>query len=407
MTEAFDLNQDNLLLQLKNMPKPPISKELAKEIGFDQKKYETIIEKLLVQISEVRRERMKENYLFNEKIKSMQIEGKNNDKKIVIKNNLKANKKKIILNRPKSNYKAVRSSGYGIEKKKIDIFSTRSKKNNNDNKINRKTTNNQINNINNKINKNNKLIPKSKTNYNNIIKKDNISNNNINNINNKGQQKNILINNKKFIIKNKNVIINDKNLNINNKKGNKNPTSNLNEIKNELNKIQNENLQLEEEYNKLKKQINASNALKANKKIFFKNNNELIKNNIEKISISIINGLLYELIDDLKYIEETKKEREKLKEREKMVIKQKKNINNKLIKIKFKAKPNKNLIDKCNLYRQNFYEHMKLKGSFIINDIFQIYDDFIEEICKEIMEEGLNYCIEQMDNFINKIQNQK
>ena len=50
---------------------------------------------------------------------------------------------------------------------------------------------------------------------------------------------------------------------------------------------------------------------------------------------------------------------------------------------------------------------MKLKGSFIINDIFQIYDDFIEEICKEIMEEGLNYCIEQMDNFINKIQNQK
>ena len=37
MTEAFDLNQDNLLLQLKNMPKPPISKELAKELGFDQK----------------------------------------------------------------------------------------------------------------------------------------------------------------------------------------------------------------------------------------------------------------------------------------------------------------------------------------------------------------------------------
>ena len=31
MAEAFDLNQDNLLLQLKNMPKPPISKELAKE----------------------------------------------------------------------------------------------------------------------------------------------------------------------------------------------------------------------------------------------------------------------------------------------------------------------------------------------------------------------------------------
>ena len=69
MTEAFNLNQDNLLLQLKNMPKPPISRELAKEIGFDQKKYEAIIEKLLVQISEVRKERMRENYIFEEKIK--------------------------------------------------------------------------------------------------------------------------------------------------------------------------------------------------------------------------------------------------------------------------------------------------------------------------------------------------
>ena len=41
-----------------------ISKEMAKEIGFDPKKYETVIDKLLVQISEVRKERLKENYIF-------------------------------------------------------------------------------------------------------------------------------------------------------------------------------------------------------------------------------------------------------------------------------------------------------------------------------------------------------
>ena len=87
MTETFDLNQDNLLLQLKNMPKPPISKELAKELGFDQKKYESIIQKLLEQISEVRKERLKENYLFEQKIKSMNIPTQNKIKKIVIKNN--------------------------------------------------------------------------------------------------------------------------------------------------------------------------------------------------------------------------------------------------------------------------------------------------------------------------------
>ena len=83
----FDQKQEELLLQLKNMPKPTISKELAKEMGFDQKKYETIIENLLKQISEVRKERMRENYNFEQKIKSMNIFGDNKtNKKIVIKN---------------------------------------------------------------------------------------------------------------------------------------------------------------------------------------------------------------------------------------------------------------------------------------------------------------------------------
>ena len=173
MAEAFDLNQDNLLLQLKNMPKPPISKELAKEIGFDQKKYETIIEKLLVQISEVRKERIKENYIFEQKITSMQIPGqKNKNNKIVIKNNIKKNSKnlKLNINRPKSNYKSVRSSGYGMAPKKIDIFSTRAKKNRNSN------NKNNVLNINNN-NKNMKLIPKSKTNNANKKINTNINNN--------------------------------------------------------------------------------------------------------------------------------------------------------------------------------------------------------------------------------------
>ena len=169
MAESFNLNQDNLLLQLKNMPKPPISKELAKEIGFDTKKYETIIEKLLVQISEVRKERIKENNIFEEKIKAMQNLGQNKNKKIVMKNNNinipKNNNKnhnknlKINLNRPKSNYKSVKSSGYGIPQKKIDIFSTRAKKKIID--INNTKNNHVI-----KNNNNHKLIPKSKTNSN-------------------------------------------------------------------------------------------------------------------------------------------------------------------------------------------------------------------------------------------------
>ena len=383
MTEAFDLNQDNLLLQLKNMPKPPISKELAKEIGFDSKKYEAIIEKLLVQISEVRKERIKENHIFNEKIKSMQIGGQNkNNKKIVIKNNIKKNSKnlKINLNRPKSNYKSVRSSGYGMAPKKIDIFSTRNKKN-----INAKNNNNKIKN----------LIPKSKTN-NPIGKVNNKINNDI-----KLKQKNL----------NEVVSINEnkpkQNTN-NNKINNINLPYNLREIKNEIDKINRENKQLEEQYSNLKKQIN-NNMQKNNKnKILFQNNKQIIQNNIDGISKSIINSLLYELIEDLKNIEDKKSKIEKEKVKEKINIKKIKNTNNKITpNKKFKAKPSLDLIEKCNASRMKFIDYMKLKGSFITNDIFKIYDDFVEETSQEILDKTLNYCIQQMDNFINNMQNEK
>ena len=388
MTEAFDLNQDNLLLQLKNMPKPPISKELAKEIGFDSKKYETIIEKLLVQISEVRKERIKENHIFNEKIKSMQIGGQNkNNKKIVIKNNIKKNSKnlKINLNRPKSNYKSVRSSGYGMAPKKIDIFSTRNKKN-----INSKNNNNKSKN----------LIPKSKTN-NPIGKVNNNLNNNI-----KLKQKNL--NEVVSINENKPKQNINNNINNNNKINNINLPYNLTEIKNEIDKINRENKQLEEQYSNLKKQIN-NNMQKNNKnKILFQNNKQIIQKNIDGISKSIINSLLYELIEDLKNIEDKKSKIEKEKVKEKINIEKIQNTNNKImLNKKFKVKPSLNLIEKCNASRMKFLDYMKLKGSFITNDIFKIYDDFVEETSQEILDKVLNYCIQQMDNFINNMQNEK
>ena len=120
MNGDYQFDQDNLILTLKNMPKPPISKELAKEIGFDPKKYEAVIDKLLYQISEVRKERLKENYIFEEKIKAMEsVTGYNLRQKPKINNiniNLNKNKakknskNKININRPKSNYKCIKSS---------------------------------------------------------------------------------------------------------------------------------------------------------------------------------------------------------------------------------------------------------------------------------------------------------
>ena len=143
MNGNYKFEQDNLYLQLKNMPKPPISKELAKEFGFDTKKFDATIDKLLYQISEVRKERMKENYIFEEKMKimenNMNPNGQKKNRNNIMKNKAKANTKnnKINVNRPKSNYKSIKSSGYGIAPKKINIFSSRGRKKTKDNiKIN-------------------------------------------------------------------------------------------------------------------------------------------------------------------------------------------------------------------------------------------------------------------------------
>ena len=113
--------------------------------------------------------------------------------------------------------------------------------------------------------------------------------------------------------------------------------------------------------------------------------------------------MLYELVFDLKKIEDEKEKKDKniIKEENK-----KKNLNIKNNKNNFKYKSiiSKDFIDKCNKNKYDFLKYMKLKGSFFIKNIFQIYDDFVEEISQLLLEEGLNYCIKQMDDFINQME---
>ena len=411
MDGAYQFNQDNLILQLKNMQKPPISKEMAKELGFDPKKYEGIINKLLSEISEVRKERIKENLIFEEKLKAMQYITSGNDKNTNInRNNLKNKPKKntntknikLNINRPKSNYKFVKSSGYGMPPKKINIFSSRPRKKTKDNN----KTNNNNNIPSQKIpNKKNKNLIHYNTNNNNksnnsskIVKNNNYNSNNNNKINN--NINNIIENNPNMFdykdiineiekIKNENKIIENRYQNIpnnsldplnnimNNKKQNKPIVTNINEAKN-------------------KNKVN-------NKYINFKNNYDLINKNIENISKGIIDELLYELVFDLQKIENEKAKKDKniIKEENKQ-----KNLNIKNIKNNFKYKSiiSKDFIDKCNKNKNDFLKYMKLKGSFFIKNIFQIYEDFVEEISQLLLEEGLNYCIKQMDDFINQME---
>ena len=387
MDGAYKFEQDNLILHLKNMQKPPISKELARELGFDPKKYETVINKLLCEISEVRKERIKQNLIFEEKLKSIQNNTITNDKNSktnnIIKNNAPKNKKniKLNLNRPKSNYKSVKSSGYGIAQKKINIFSSRPKKKAKDYIINKKNKN---------------LIPKNSKSSNSI----NIKNNNYNSHNNKNK---ININEE-----------NDNNLNIMDCKG----------LINEIKKIENENKIIENRYqNSQNISLNPFNDIMNNKQqnkfininkneekdknkfninyINYNNNFDLINKNIDNISKNIIDELLYELVFDLKNIEDKKSEKQnnkKKKEIKQSIINSKiKSIEN---NFKYQSKINKDFVEKCNKNKNNFEKYMKLKGSFFINDIFKIYDDFVEEMSKLLLEQGLDYCIKQMDDFI-------
>ena len=365
--------EDNLILQLKNMPKPPISKELAKEIGFDSKKYESLINNLLLQISEVRKERLKENYIFEEKLKSMKVIYGNDSHN----NNINTNKnKKMNSNRPKSNYKSIKSSGYGIQQKKIKIFSSRQRK----------------------IAKN---LPNNK-----IITKEAIKNIPIN------KKNKILINHKNRILKNKSkekekIHKLNNNSNIGNNSNNK--LMYCNNLINEIKKIQNENKKIEQKYQTKEKKEKNENKINDKKEekdkiLILKNNLELIKKNEELISKNIINELFYELIQDLKHIEE----QNELKKNKITQIKEIKPVYNNQINYKsdkLVTCPDIKIIESCKKSKNEFMEYMKMKGSFYVENIFDIYDKFVEENYNKIVEQGLNYCIKQMDDFIEKICN--
>lgn len=422
MNGNYKFEQDNLYLQLKNMPKPPISKELAKEFGFDTKKFDATIDKLLYQISEVRKERMKENYIFEEKMKimenNMNPNGQKKNRNNIMKNKAKANIKnnKINLNRPKSNYKSIKSSGYGIAPKKINIFSSRGRKKTKDNI--------KINNIPapKVANKKNNNIPNNQNNHSLNIK--NVKNNNINNnllsnkikINNGKNEKleNEKINNdiniinpNKFTfkdivdeidkIKKENQLIEEKYKNI--------PDNSINPLININNTINNKSLNI----NKKISEENNLNILNNNKHIYYKNNSELIMKNYEFISQNIINDLLNELIIDLKNIEEAKynKEKNEKQNNDNKMVKENKIKNENKKNLKFKVELNKEFIERCNKNKDNFKKYMKLKGSFFTNNIFEIYDSFIEEMSKEIVEQGLDYYIKQMDDFIKIMEKNK
>ena len=378
------LRQKNLGLQLDTMHKS-ISERIENDSRFQPFGYKKIINSMLKEIDIIRKERKRENNIFERKIKSLQNELLY-DNKNSVQNKIKTlkniyNKKKNIKNKNSSSNKRALSN-----KHKTNGYKKEFKKNNFNDYLNKY-----------------KSMPKNrgkKYNNNRITKKIHKDNTNLEQL----YKQNLI---------------------------------------NEINQLNKENELIERKYKNLPISnqrlidiINIKSNIKPknnSKFIDYKKNSTIIKKNINIISKDIINELLYECIEELMYIENQKSE-EKQKERFKrdlnitrinledyiqrekeLILKYKneknnienyqvKNINQYPSKIKTQIDISNDLIEKCNINQEKFLEYMILKGSFYSDyNIFKIYDIFIDEMSKIIMEQEIDDFLKKADFIVDNI----
>ena len=175
------------------------------------------------------------------------------------------------------------------------------------------------------------------------------------------------------------------------------------------------------------------------KEINYKNNRYLIKNKIKIISRKIIDDLLYECIYDLMIIESKRSEKNNkqkllsgfnevcenlniLNEKEKKIVSKYNNKYNNIIEQQQSKsyRNNYNLIpirkkkkiveisdDLINLIdedRLKLFEAMLLHGCFYSDfDIFEIYDEFINEQTKIILDDEINYIVNKYELLVEKL----
>ena len=74
------------------------------------------------------------------------------------------------------------------------------------------------------------------------------------------------------------------------------------------------------------------------------------------------------------------------------------------IKRKLIANIDNDMFEKCDYYQAKFLEYMILNGSFYSDFvIFDVYDIFIEEMSKKIMEEEIDSFLKKADVLVEKI----
>ena len=376
------------------------------------KNYQDVLNNIMKQIKNVRKERQRENYIFQKRIEMLEenigqnklLKYKTPKKEINLLNNIYSSNKNRGNQKRYYNYMTKkdetnfgRFNSYNKDRKSKNLY--------NSYKNIHKGINYTMNKYNYSFNNTNKYMPKYFR--------------------------------KKLKEKNKNNINTKKNYFLQFYKKTMNEIKKLNK-ENELIEKKYKNMPLtSEQFNEIIiKKISKTGPIK---EINYQNNRYLIKNKIKIISKKIIDDLLYEIIYDLMFIESQRSEKNNklrlmsgfndvcenlnnLNGQEKEMVSKYKNIYNIIIEQKqsksyrnnynlIPAKKNKNkveisdnLIEVIDEDRLKLFEAMLLHGCFYSDfDIFEIYDEFVNEQTKIILDDEINYIVNKYELLVEKL----
>ena len=442
-------DDEDLVKHFLNIPKPHIKPKIAKNLGFNPKKYDVIINSLLKEINNIKIERKKENEMFKKQIQlyaNDNVDKYNNYYEFIYKTQ-KLNYDNTRMNQPKNIYnKSKPTRGQAINNLMKKYFDDDDPKN----KLKKVSDINIINGINpeNDTSIKYKNKDKEKSGYENKVKTNNYLNASPTKKNNKKDLNGLIDSDINFenidkLLSAENLTFQDK-INI------------LTELNKELDnysekipiiveQVKNSLDQLYED----ESNTQGSNFRKEANKIPFvamasRAAYQIIQSNYDEIIEKMIDELLCDCVDDLNIInhrkeqqmkkqdlianfqllqdniEQIKKNEETIREKSNgLVINNKSNNNNindlnknrkKIIITKFRAKLNNDLINRNNNYRKDFKDYMVFKGSFYKDNIFDIYDEYIEEEGGNILNKAIDKYINDLHKFsgdlaINEINN--
>ena len=408
MNNKKNLKKEELITHFMQGPKPKIKKNLANNFGFYPKKYDMIVNSLINEMNQGK----KENLIFEQKMKNYgkkNIDRYNNYYENVYKDQIN----NVQNNKIKSNQSIKPTRAQIIKGLMQKYFG---KENNKKNKLN------EINKNDNDINIINNTKKSTKTKQIEIFKdKNNIlfdieTNNEEINFDNIDK----LLTSEKINFQDKINIISELNKNID-KYSNAMPLI-INQVQNSLDKIYKNN-KIDSNF---RKEVDKVPYIAMASKTAY----QLIQTNIDFIIEAIINELLLGCALDFKEIRQKKlyliKRYEMVKEfdlaknnlndilgKEKNIyeenvkfIEDKKieidNINNnikdnKIIIKKYKINIDEELIKSNDKYKNDFREYMQFKGSFYAENIFDIYDEYIEEEANSLLDKMVNQIIEKIN----------